>query len=204
VRRRAAAYLGGVAALVLALALPGSSLESHVVAHALIAVVAAPLLVLAGPLALVLGPLPPERRRRALALLRRPPLVWLAVPAVTWCAFVAAHWTALIVAARADPGGLAHVGVHVMLLVAALLFWLPVLGRGPVPRPVRGPAASLYLFLAVPATDLTVVWLMARGDTGAAGAMLVAMLPLGAAALLVSWRWIVREERLARMSEAAR
>jgi len=203
-RLRAAAYLGGLGALVLALVLPASSLEGHVAAHALIAMVAAPLLVLAGPLAIILGPLPPERRRRVLALLRRPPLGWLAVPAVAWCAFVAAHWAALVVAARNEAGGLAHVGVHAVLLAAALLFWMPVIGRGPVPRRLRGPAASLYLFLAMPAADLTVVWLMARGDSGAAGAMLVAMLPLAAAALLVSWRWITREERLARLSEAAR
>jgi hypothetical protein len=30
------------------------------------------------------------------------------------------------------------------------------------------------------------------------------MLPVGAAALAVTWSWVTREERLARMSEAAR
>jgi cytochrome c oxidase assembly factor CtaG len=100
--------------------------------------------------------------------------------------------------------GIAHVGVHAMLLVTAVLFWLPVLGRGPVPRPVRGPAAVLYLFLAMSAADLVAVWLMADGATTAAAVMLGTMLPVGAAALAVTWSWVTREERLARMSEAAR
>ena len=34
--------------------------------------------------------------------------------------------------------------------------------------------------------------------------MLAAMLPLGIAAVAVSWSWIVREERIARAGEAAR
>lgn len=202
-RTRAACYLGGLAALVLALALPVGSLEAHIAAHALITVVAAPLLVLAAPLALVLGPLSTGTRRAVLGVLRRPPLAWLALPVVAWALFVAAHWAALILVADGVSGP-AHVGIHAMLLAAALLFWLPVLGRGPVPRPLRGPGASVYLFLALPASDLTAVWLMARGDSTAAAVMLAAMAPLGAAAVAVSWRWILREERLARLSEAAR
>jgi hypothetical protein len=59
------------------------------------------------------------------------------------------------------------------------------------------------LFLAMPAADLTAVWLMVRGETTAVGVMLAAMLPLGIAAVAVSWRWILREERLARAGEAA-
>ncbi len=79
-----------------------------------------------------------------------------------------------------------------------------MLGAGPVPRLLGAGAAGLYLFLAMPAADLTAVWLMARGETGAVGVMLAAMLPLGVAAVAVSWSWIVREERLARAGEAAR
>lgn len=202
-RLRLAAYLAGLAALVAALVLPGGSLESHVLSHSLISVVAAPLLVLAAPLAVALGLLPGARRRRALVLLRRRPLRWLAAPIVAWAAFVAVHWIALVAAAHGVEG-LPHLGLHLLLLVTALLFWLPVLGRGPVPRPVRGAAASLYLFLAMPAVDITAVWLFARGDVNAGAIMLASMLPLGVAAVAVSWRWIVREERLARLSEASR
>ena len=202
-RLRAACYPAGVAALVAAVVLPADSIEDHIVSHALVAVVAAPLLVLALPRGALLAPLRAARRSGVLPLLRRRPLRWLAGPLVAWTAFVAAHWIALVVAGSGHVHGLAHLGLHLMLLVTGLLFWLQVLGPGPVPRPLRGPAASLYLFLAMPAVNLTVVWLVAQGDTGAVGVMLLSMLPLGIAAIAVSWSWILREERLARAGGAA-
>jgi hypothetical protein len=125
-------------------------------------------------------------------------------PLVAWGTFVAAHWAALLIAGTQHHlTGLDHLGVHAMLLAAGALYWLPVLGSGRVMPRLRGPAAGLYLFLAVPAADLTAVWLMVRGETTAVGVMLAAMLPLGIAAVAVSWRWILREERLARAGEAA-
>ncbi len=191
-RLRALAFVAGIAALEAAILLPADSLSAHVVSHALVAVVAAPLLVLALPL-------PPSRRPPRWPRARR------AAPIAAWTAFVAAHWAALLLAGTQHHlTGLAHLAVHAALLAAGILFWLPVLGSGrPVPR-LRGPAAALYLFLAMPAADLTAVWLMARGETAAVGVMLAAMLPLGIAAVAVSWSWIVREERLARAGEAAR
>jgi cytochrome c oxidase assembly factor CtaG len=203
-RLRVLAFVAGLAALEAAILLPASSIQAHVVSHALVAVVAAPLLVIAAPLGALLRPLSPRGRRRVVAGLRRSPLGRPAAPLVAWAAFVAAHWTALLVAGHHGLTGLAHLGLHAMLLVAGVLFWLPVLGHGQVMPRLRGPAASLYLFLAMPAADLTAVWLMARGYTGAVGVMLVAMLPLGIAAVAVSWSWILREERLARAGGAAR
>jgi cytochrome c oxidase assembly factor CtaG len=204
-RLRAVAFVAGLAALEAAILLPADSIEAHVVSHALVVVVAAPLLVISAPLGVALRPLSAEARRRAVGLLRRSPLGRRAAPLAAWAAFVAAHWAALVVAGTQHHlTGLDHLGLHAMLLVAGVLFWLPVLGRGQVVRRLRGPAASLYLFLAMPAADLTAVWLMARGDTTAVGVMLAAMLPLGVAAVAVSWSWIVREERVARASEAAR
>jgi cytochrome c oxidase assembly factor CtaG len=176
-----------------------------VVSHALVAVVAAPLLVVSAPLGVALRPLSPEGRRRVVGLLRRSLLGSAAAPLAAWAAFVAAHWAALVVAGTQHHlTGLDHLGLHAMLLATGVLFWLPVLGRGQVVRRLRGPVASLYLFLAMPAADLTAVWLMARGETAAVGTMLAAMLPLGIAAVAACWTWIVREERVARASEAAR
>lgn len=190
-RLRALALVAGIAALEAAILLPAGSIEAHILSHALVAVVAAPLLVIAVPL--------PASWR---------PPSWLRGPAVPWAAwagFVAAHWAALVVAGTQHHlTGLAHLGIHAMLLVAGVLFWLPVLGRGRLLPRLSGPAASVYLFLALPAADLTAVWLMARGDVGAVGIMLAAMLPLGIAAVAVSWTWIVGEERAARAGEAAR
>jgi cytochrome c oxidase assembly factor CtaG len=203
-RLRALAFVAGLAALEAAILLPADSIQAHVVSHALVAVVAAPLLVLASPLGIALRPLSIDGRRRAVRLLRRG-LGSPAVPFAAWAAFVAGHWAALVVAGTQHHlTGLAHLGVHAVLLVVGVLFWLPVLGHGQVVRRLGGGAASVYLFLAMPAADLTAVWLMARGETAAVGVMLAAMLPLGIAAVAVSWTWIVREERVARAGEAAR
>jgi cytochrome c oxidase assembly factor CtaG len=204
-RLRAIAFVAAIAAIEAALLLPVGSIEGHIVAHALMLVVAAPLLVLAAPLGVVLRPLAPARRRRVVAALRGGPLAWRAAPLLAWLAFVAAHWAVLVVVGTQHHlTGLADLGLHGGLLAVGVVFWLPVLGHGQVMRRLRGPSASLYLFLAMPAADLTVVWLMARGETAAAGVMLAAMLPLGIAALAVSWSWILREERVARAGEAAR
>jgi cytochrome c oxidase assembly factor CtaG len=204
-RLRAIAFLAGVAALEAAILIPADSLRAHVISHALVAVVAAPLLVIAAPLGPLLRPLSPGARRGVVAGLRRSPLGARWAPWAAWAGFVAAHWAALLVAGTQHHlTGLAHLGLHALLLAAGVLFWLPVLGHGQVVRRLRGPAASLYLFLAMPAADLTVVWLMARGETAAVGTMLAAMLPLGIAAVAVSWSWILREERMARAGEAAR
>ena len=187
-RLRALALVGAVAAFEAAVLLPADSIEAHIVSHALVAHVAAPLLVIGAPLR---GPWPSPAVRRI-------------GPLVAWATFVAAHWAALLIAGTQHHlTGLDHLGVHAMLLAAGVLFWLPVLGSGRLMPRLQGPAAALYLFLAMPAADLTAVWLMVRGETTAVGVMLAAMLPLGIAAVAVSWGWILREERLARAGEAA-
>lgn len=86
------------------------------------------------------------------------------------------------------------------LLVGALLFWLPVLG----PPGVRldGPGTSAYLFLAGPTLDFAAVYLIARGDAPGGLAMIVAMLPIGLAAVYLTWRWIAAEERDIRAGRA--
>ncbi|HSJ73633.1 MAG TPA: cytochrome c oxidase assembly protein, partial [Miltoncostaeaceae bacterium] len=204
-RWRAIAFVAAIAVVEAAVLMPVGSIEGHIIAHALVLVVAAPLLVLAAPLGVLLRPLPPTRRRRVVAALRGGPLGWPAAPLLAWLAFVAGHWAVLVVVGTQHHlTGLADLGLHGGLLVVGVLFWLPVLGHGQVVRRLRGPSASLYLFLAMPAADLTVVWLMARGETAAAGVMLTAMLPLGIAAIAVSWSWIAGEERAARAGEAAR
>jgi len=204
-RLRAIAFVAAVAAIEAAILMPVGSIEGHIVAHALVLVVAAPLLVLAAPLGVLLRPLSPPSRCRAVAALRAGPLGWRAAPLLAWLAFVAGHWAVLVVVGTQHHlTGLADLGLHLGLLVVGVLFWLPVLGHGQVVRRLRGPASSLYLFLAMPAADLTVVWLIAQGETAAVGVMLTAMLPLGIAAIAVCWSWIVGEERAARAGEAVR
>lgn len=92
------------------------------------------------------------------------------------------------------PSGLARLGVEALLLYAAMLYWLPVLGAR---HRLSDPARSVYLYLSMPVLDLPAVVMVARGHTAGGLAMVVAMLPIGLTALGVTWRWVTQEERLA-------
>jgi hypothetical protein len=94
-----------------------------------------------------------------------------------------------------------QLAVHVALLAGAVAFWLPVLGRGTTRLPDAGRA--VYLFLACPLLDTAALALVVRGEETAGIAMIVAMLPIGLAAIVVTWRWIAAEERAARDADAA-
>lgn len=94
------------------------------------------------------------------------------------------------------PGSAADAGTvaaaHTVLLAGAVAFWAPVLGaRRRLPEAGR----VVYLFLAGPVLDLAGVWLVATGDSAGGLAMIVGMLPIGVAALVLTWRWVVDEER---------
>ncbi|RKN39051.1 hypothetical protein D7294_22775 [Streptomyces hoynatensis] len=79
------------------------------------------------------------------------------------------------------------------LAAGALAFWLPVLVPGP--RRLSAPGRCLYLFLAAPLLDLPAVALVACGHAAGGLAMIAGMLPLPLAALAVTWRWVLAEER---------
>jgi cytochrome c oxidase assembly factor CtaG len=118
----------------------------------------------------------------------------MSVPAVlAWSFFIAVQWAvhlpALVGTAPGWPGYAAL--EHVLLLMSAIVFWIPVLRRG------AGAQVALYLFLAVPATDLIGLALMARGQPAEAVGMIVGMLPLAIAAVVATWRWLAREEEQA-------
>lgn len=82
--------------------------------------------------------------------------------------------------------------VPLVLLVSAMLFWVPVLGsRHRLPDAGR----TIYLYTAMPLLDLAGVWRVIIGDSTGGLSMIVGMLPLGLAAVAVTWRWINREER---------
>lgn len=82
-----------------------------------------------------------------------------------------------------------------VLIVAGVLFWIPVQARtrhrlGDVGR-------CLYLFLAAPLLDLPAVGVIAAGHSAEGLTMIVAMLPIGVLAAALTWEWVNREERLA-------
>ena len=160
---------------------------AHMVEHALITGLLAPLLVLAW-----------ARLRRSV----RP--AWLGRPLLAWSTFVATQWifhlTPLLGASRGIP--VLHAAEHLAFLAVGVWFWLPVLGGD---RSVRlgEPERAMYLFLAAPAVDLVGMALMVRGDAGAGVAMLAGTLPIVAVAGIVTWQWLTSEQRRATAMEGA-
>lgn len=123
-------------------------------------------------------------RVRHLDRRRRPGLVLLPAAAVT--------------ITTEAPGAAVGAGTsfiaHVALLLGAVLFWAPVVGRR---RRLPDAGRAAYLFIAGPVLDLAGVWLVAQGESAGGLAMIVGMLPIGIAALALTWQWIIREERQA-------
>ncbi len=123
------------------------------------------------------------RPRRSLRILSLP-------PGVTLVGFVLLHGGVVLADEdRLDPIGVA---LHLMLVVGAVAFWLPVLAG---PRRLDPAGRAVYLFLAAPSLDLAAVADVARGDSAGGLAMIVAMLPIGIAAVACTWRWISDEQR---------
>jgi cytochrome c oxidase assembly factor CtaG len=159
-------------------------MTEHMIEHAAIATVLAPVLVL-----LLRGSLPPVR------------------PLVAWPLFVGTLW-ALNVPGVLDwimMRPLAHAAADLAVLGVSVLFWVPVLARR---RRLRGLGAGAYLITAGMASDLIGAWYMAMGETVAGVAMVAGMVPLGVAAVVLTWSGLVREERRAvrweRYADAAR
>jgi putative membrane protein len=146
---RAAAFGGGLLVLLAALAMPLSALfATHMAQHALISLVAAPLLVLGLPMIPLAWAMPAPWRRRLptlLAPLRRP---WAALSALpVACTLYAGvfwlwHVPGLYEAAlhRSGLHGLAHSS----FLATALLFWWAV-GLGGGRRPSGASLAALFV-----------------------------------------------------------
>ncbi|MEU0007300.1 hypothetical protein ABZ079_24225 [Streptomyces sp. NPDC006314] len=131
----------------------------------------------------------------AVRLLRRSPL-WerISLPAaVALPLLVLLHaWAVLGDAVGLRPPGGALV-TEPALLVAAVLFWLPVVAG--TRHRLSDPGRCLYLFLAAPLLDLPAVGTVAAGHPAAGLAMIVAMLPVGVTAAAITWFWVNREER---------
>jgi cytochrome c oxidase assembly factor CtaG/ferredoxin len=157
---RLAAFLGGLAAILLALASPVDPfaallLQAHMVQHLLLMMVAPPLIWLGAPLFPLLRGLPREIRkewllpllrsealRRALARLTYPPVALVIYTAVTWLG----HVPAVYDTALRDPNW--HHVQHLSFLAAAMLFWYPVVQPYPS-RPTWSPWLLFpYMILA--------------------------------------------------------
>jgi cytochrome c oxidase assembly factor CtaG len=182
---QAACFVGGVAALLVALVSPidqmGAVLFSaHMVQHLVLILVAAPLLVLGRPLIVFLWALPPRWRHRLGRWWRRksgPRVAWRLANrlATAWVLSVAALWVwhapALYQAALHDE--LLHAIEHGSFLGTALLFWWTVIHP---PSGRRGYGASVLAIFTMAVqngllgallTFAPTLWYPAYGSRGA-------------------------------------
>ena len=148
--RRDAAFLTGLAVVLLALVSPiGAYAEAllsvHMVQHLLLALVAAPLLVASHPLDRLLAGVPAEVPRtgggRLGRVLRHPLMAWIVFAAMGW----AIHFSPLFDLALRHPP--VHGAEHALFLGSGLVFWAPVLGAGTA---LSYPLRLLYLAVAMP------------------------------------------------------
>lgn len=106
--------------------------------------------------------------------------------------FVALHAVVVVVEHNAEPSAALNAVLRLGLFCGAVLFWAPVLGRR---NRLPDTGRTLYLYTAMPLLDLAGVWLVAVGDSPGGLAMIAGMIPMGLAAVIVTWNWINLEER---------
>ena len=155
---RTAAFLAGLAAIAVAL-LSGierydtTLFSVHMVQHLLLMLVAAPLIALAAPITQLLRAASPAVRSRwLLPVLQSTPVAALGHPLVAWLTFTlvlwVSHFSPLFDLALENPG--IHQLEHAGFLIAALLFWWPVIGLDPARHRLGYPARALYLLAQMP------------------------------------------------------
>lgn len=157
-RARAAAFIGGLVVIELAL---GSAIDAydttlfsvHMVQHVLLMFVAAPLLVLGAPITLLLRAASHKQRVRLILPVLHSRIVRLVTfPVVSWLLFAGVMWgthfSPLFDISLEEP--LVHDLEHLLFLGTALLFWWPAIGLDPAPWRMPYPARILYVFLQMP------------------------------------------------------
>jgi putative copper resistance protein D len=168
---RTAAFLGGLAAIGLALVSPieayeGSLFSVHMVQHLVLELVAAPLLLLGAPITLLLRAVRPATRRVILSVLHSLPFRVLSFPLLAWLLFAGVNWgwhfSTLYDQALENQA--LHYAQHASFLLAALLFWWPVIGADPSPWRLPHPVRLFYLFLAMPQNSFLGVAIMGAGE----------------------------------------
>jgi putative membrane protein len=162
-RWRATAFYGGLAVIVVALDTPIDAYADrlfwvHMVQHVLLLTVAPPLLVLGRAWPRLWQPLPRSVRRlgaRAFVLgapVARPPVGLVLSAAILGAWHIPALYDATL---RND---LVHQAEHLSFVVAAIIFWAPLLGAPPLRARLEGPLRCLYFVLAaVPGWILAIV-----------------------------------------------
>ena len=151
---RLAAYLTGLASVVLALCSPLEllaelSFTAHMVQHQMLLMMAPPLLLLAEPFPVMLWGLPPRFRRRVGMLVARPGPVRSVIRWLTWMPVAGGlytltlwgwHYPAAYEAALRYP--VLHDVEHLTFFGTAVLFWWPIVN--PAPRLRRLTTGVMY------------------------------------------------------------
>jgi hypothetical protein len=119
-------------------------------------------------------------------------------PVLALPAFLIAHLGVTVWMAVTMPSWFADLVVQALLIGISFVFWLPVLGRH---RSLSDGGRTIYLFLAMPSMDLAGVFVVLHGDSGGGLAMIVAMLPVGVVAVLLTWRWMLAESAAADLDD---
>lgn len=150
-------FLLGLGVVLVALSSPIAVYEGplfwvHMAQHLLLTMVAAPLLLLGTPVTLALRAATAPGRKRLLRVLHSRIVAALTNPVVTWSLFALVMWlthfTGLYDLALENEW--AHVAEHAAYLVAACLFWWPVIGLEPGAARLGWPGRIAYLILAMP------------------------------------------------------
>jgi cytochrome c oxidase assembly factor CtaG len=151
---RLAAYLGGLASVLVALCSPLEvlselSFTAHMVQHQLLMMVGPPLLLLAAPFPVMLWALPPRLRRRAGALVGRPGPVRRALAGLTWMPVAGVLYTVTLWGWHHPPAyeaalryPILHDLEHLTFFGTAVLFWWPIVN--PAPRFHRLTSGVMY------------------------------------------------------------
>ncbi|TMK96307.1 MAG: cytochrome c oxidase assembly protein, partial [Actinobacteria bacterium] len=140
-RGRAVCFYSGLSVTYLALQSPIHTYSHrlfsvHMVQHLLLMMVAAPLLVLGTPIVLGLRACSPSIRKRfLLPVVRNRVAAFLSNPVVTWSAFTVVLWASHFTNLYEDSlsSEAIHGLEHVLYLLAAVLFWRPVIALEPGP-----------------------------------------------------------------------
>ena len=154
---RRACYIGGLAAILLALATPVATYDDtffwvHMVQHLLLTLVAAPLILLGAPVSLALRRASPPVRVWMVSVLHSRGVRFLGHPLVAWMTFALVMWVSHFspLFNLALENEVVHVVEHMAYLVAGLLFWWPVVGLDPGAKRLGHPLRIVYLVTALP------------------------------------------------------
>jgi putative copper resistance protein D len=157
--RRGAAFLAGLAAMLVAFVSPldayvNHSLFAHMAQHVLLLFVVAPLIALGTPITVLMETLPLGWRCQARSwLLGSHELAVLTHPVVPAFLFAAVQFLMLTpVFEQSFNTGSRHSFTHGLYLVAGFLFWWPVLGVDLTPRPTSVRLRSVALALGLLST----------------------------------------------------